>query len=115
MLREQRDEIFESFITETYDGNPEPESLKEFRDSYKKQKELGLKDDVARHIAASNGLMKRATERKMYHDNKGIEKMNKSLNPDDLNKEMEKGTKQEDRLHNSAKKALNRAKKANDK
>ena len=42
MLREKRKDIFENMynvlMTETYDGHQEPESLEEFRSTYKQLK-----------------------------------------------------------------------------
>ena len=113
MLKEQRKDIFENMynvlMTETYDGHQEPESLEEFRSTYKQLKKFGMNDNQAKNAAASQALISRGIERKQYHDDKSLEVLKKG-GFDKADEEMKKGIKQQDRAFRHSSKAIERAK-----
>ena len=85
------DKIFEAlescrYVCETYDGHPEPESLKTFRDSYNYHRKKGVDKDNAIKIAAGWGLYTRGAERGGHYIDEVFKKYNVNKNYDDIKK-----------------------------
>ena len=109
------DKIFEAlescrYVCETYDGHPEPDSLKTFRDSYQTQLRRGIDKKNALKLAGFDGISKRTNDRYMYHSQKSLKKMD-LRNPnafDEMEKEMSKGRKEFERGNKLARHSLDR-------
>ena len=109
------DKIFEALescrlVCETYDGHPEPESLKTFRDSYQRQLKKGIDKKNALKIAGFDGIADRTNKRARYHSQRSLKKMD-LRNPnafDEMEKEMQKGQKEFERGSKLAQRSLNR-------
>ena len=97
-------------MCETYDGHPEPDSLKTFRDSYQTQLRRGIDKKTSLKIAGFDGIADRANERLQYHQKRSLKKMD-LRNPnafDEMEKEMRKGQKEFERGNKLARHSLDR-------